>query len=238
MSNDAIPALEQPVVTGTHTHGMPAWLRPSRGEHRWPAALAILAAIGLQVALPKDLAFHPQWALPGLELVIFVVLLVANPTRINRESAVLRFLGLALISVASLANAWSAALLVTAILRGRHFDAPSVLLTGGAIWLTNVIVFALWYWEFDRGGPASRANVRSKHPDFLFTEMTVQELVRPEWEPTFVDYLFLSFTNAAAFSPTDTLPLTAWAKLSMMFQAGVSLGTVALVVARAINLLT
>jgi hypothetical protein len=225
-------------MTETHPHGMPAWLRPSRGEHRWPAALAILTAIGLQTALPMDLAFQPRWALPGLELVIFVVLLLANPTRINRESVVLRFLGLALIAVASLANAWSAALLVMAILSGRHFDASSVLLTGGAIWLTNVIVFALWYWEFDRGGPASRANVRRRHPDFLFSEMTVQELVRPDWQPTFVDYLFLSFTNASAFSPTDTLPLTAWAKLGMMFQAAVSLGTVALVVARAINLLS
>ena len=111
------------------------------------------------------------------------------------------------------------------------------MITGGAIWLTNVIVFALWYWEVDRGGPAARANARKTHPDFLFAQMSSPELVDKDWEPTFVDYLFLSFTNATAFSPTDVLPLTRWAKLTMMLQSAVSLSTVALVIARAVNIL-
>ena len=112
-----------------------------------------------------------------------------------------------------------------------------MLRNGGAIWLTNVIVFALWYWEMDRGGPAARACGTHEYPDFLFTQMTAPELVAKDWEPAFLDYLYLSFTNATAFSPTDTLPLSRWAKMTMMFQSAVSLVTVALVVARAVNVL-
>jgi hypothetical protein len=103
--------------------------------------------------------------------------------------------------------------------------------------LTNVIVFALWYWELDRGGPASRAAARRIHPDFLFPQMSVPDLVHPDWEPAFVDYLFLAFTNATAFSPTDTMPLSRWAKMAMMVQASISVVVVALVIARAVNIL-
>jgi uncharacterized membrane protein len=109
--------------------------------------------------------------------------------------------------------------------------------TGGAIWLTNIIVFALWYWEFDRGGPVARANGDRMYPDFLFAQMTSPQLAPPDWEPAFSDYLYLSFTNAAAFSPTDVLPLSRWAKMGMTAQAIVSVVTVALVVARAVNIL-
>jgi uncharacterized membrane protein len=217
---------------------LPAWLRPTRGEHRWPVTVAVLVAVGLQLAIPNDLAFQPRWLLPTLEGLLFVALLAGNPTRINRESRVLRATGLGLVSLISLAVAWSAALLCYRLATGHGGvgdDAVSLLLNGGAIWLTNVIVFALWYWEFDRGGPAARAAARKPHPDFLFSQMTAPELVDPEWEPGFIDYLYLSFTNATAFSPTDTLPLSRWAKLSMMFQSAVSLVTVALVVARAVN---
>ena len=116
-------------------------------------------------------------------------------------------------------------------------DAGSLLFNGGAVWLTNVIVFALWYWEADRGGPAARANARHEYPDFLFAQMTAPEMAPRDWEPRFLDYLYLSFTNATAFSPTDTLPLSRWAKLTMMAQSAVSLVTVALVIARAVNIL-
>src|SRR5439155_7990760 len=132
--------------------------------------------------------------------------------------------------------AWSAGRLVDALVYGPSgaTDAPRLLLNGCAIWFTNVIVFALWYWEIDRGGPAARANARAVHPDFLFAQMAAPELADHDWEPTFIDYLYLSFTNSTAFSPTDTLPLSRWAKLAMMFQSAVSLVTVALVVARAV----
>jgi uncharacterized membrane protein len=216
---------------------VPAWKRPTRGEHRWPAALALLAVIGLQLVLPRNLAFSPQWLPPAVEGLLVVVLVALNPTRINRESRLLRMLGLALIVVVSVATAWSAALLVRLILHGQTVDAPTLLLNGGAIWLTNVIVFAIWYWEADRGGPAARARARREYPDFLFTGMTSSEFVPPHWEPTFVDYLYLSFTNATAFSPTDTMPMSRWAKLTMLAQSLISLATAALVIARAINIL-
>jgi uncharacterized membrane protein len=220
-------------------HVLPAWLRPTAGEHRWPAALAVLAAIAMQLALPTRLALQPVWLLPGIELALLLVLAVADPGRVNRESTVLRLLGLAIVAVAFLATAWSVNRLVVAIASGAgRVSPPELLINGGMIWLTNVIVFALWFWELDRGGPAARANARHAHPDFLFAQMTAGHLARHDWEPGFVDYLYLAFTNATAFSPTDTLPLTRWAKLTMMFQAGVSFVVVLLVIARAVNVLT
>jgi hypothetical protein len=223
---------------GSAAHHLPAWLRPTKGENRWPVAVALLVAIALQLLVRRDLQFQPRYLLPALEVLLFVLLTIANPTRIRRESPLLRLLGLFLVIAASLATAWSAGRLVYQLATGHGGTAIPLLINGGAIWLTNIIVFALWYWEFDRGGPAARAHARLRHPDFLFSQMTVPELVSRDWEPAFVDYLYLSFTNATAFSPTDTMPLTRWAKLVMMFQSGISLVTVALVVARAVNIFT
>jgi hypothetical protein len=163
-------------------------------------------------------------------------------TSIDRTSRLLRSLSLGLVIAASLATTFSAFQLVRALVHhhaaGGVLDEPGALLrSGGAIWLTNVIVFALWYWDMDRGGPAERACGTHKHTDFLFSQMTAPELVAKDWEPTFIDYFYLSFTNATAFSPTDTLPLSRWAKMVMMFQSAISLLTVALVVARAVNVI-
>jgi uncharacterized membrane protein len=163
---------------------------------------------------------------------------MANPRRINRESRAIRLLGLTFAALLSLANTWSVAQLITGLVNGTEGKtAGPLLVTGGAIWLTNIIVFALWYWEFDRGGPVSRANGDRMYPDFMFAQMTSPQLAPPDWEPAFSDYLYLSFTNAAAFSPTDVLPLSRWAKMGMTAQAIVSVVTVALVVARAVNIL-
>jgi hypothetical protein len=138
----------------------------------------------------------------------------------------------------SAANVASGVRLIADLLRGQGIHDPTeLLLTGGAIWLTNVTVFALWYWEFDRGGPVARAVAPRRYPDFLFPQMTSPELAPPGWSPTFVDYLYTSFTNATAFSPTDVLPLSRWAKLTMMGQSAISLVIAALVVARAVNIL-
>ncbi|HEY0812107.1 MAG TPA: hypothetical protein VGE11_02400 [Pseudonocardia sp.] len=220
-----------------HVH-VPAWLRPTAGENRWTVATSIVVAIGLQVALPDRLTLINRWLLPGLELVLLVALIVAVPKRFNRESRVLRAASLSLTGLLTLANGWSAVLLVLGLVNGiEGEDAGPLLSTGAAIWLTNVIAFALWYWQFDRGGPAARAQARRKLPDFVFVQMQTPALADPEWEPAFVDYLYLSFTNATAFSPTDTLPLTRWAKLTMLAQSLVSLVTVALVIARAVNIL-
>jgi hypothetical protein len=147
-------------------------------------------------------------------------------------------MGLSLVAVASVATLWSGWQLARGLLHGWVGGGPvEVLLSAVAVWFTNVIVAALWYWEFDRGGPAARANGRNPYPDFLFPQMTAPELARADWEPTFPDYLYLSFTNTTAFSPTDTLPLSRWAKMAMMVQSAGSLVLVALVIARAVNTL-
>ncbi len=217
---------------------LPAWLRKTRGEHRLPVVLAIIALIVLQMVIKNDLAFKPKYLLPAVELALLIVISIASPIRISRESSVLRFLGLSLVFVASVATLYSAWRLASGLIRGTvGGDAVAVLLNAAGVWFTIVIVAALWYWEIDRGGPAARANARNPYPDFLFPQMTAPELARPDWEPTFIDYLYLSFTNTTAFSPTDVMPLSRWAKLAMTIQSGSSLVLVALVVARAVNTL-
>jgi uncharacterized membrane protein len=217
---------------------LPAWRRVSEGERPWAAAATVLAAVVMQLGI-AGMALPLTWLLPGLEVVLLGGLVAANPRRITRRSRPVRAVTIALIVAISLANAYSAVRLVQDILHRppAYGNAADLLVTGGAVWLTNVIVFALWYWELDRGGPAARALAMREHLDFLFPQMTVPELVSTEWEPTFPDYLYLSFTNASAFSPTDVLPLSRWAKMTMMVQSIVSLATVVLVVARAVNAL-
>ena len=217
---------------------VPAWRRLTDGESTWPVRGAMVAAIVLQIAIPDQYEIPPTWLLPTLGVLLAIGLSIAHPRRITRHTPQLRIVSIMLIAVISLANAGSAARLITALLNGTFKDsAARLLLTGGAIWLTNVIVFAMWYWNLDRGGPAARALALKNYPDFLFPQMTAPELSPPEWQPMFFDYLYLSFTNAAAFSPTDTLPLARWAKMTMMLQSVVSLGTVVLVIARAVNIL-
>jgi len=216
----------------------PAWRRVTDGESRLIVSLAILVAVGLQVSLPDRIANHPRGLVSGVAVALLVGILVVNPRRINRQSTMLRGLMLGLIGVMSAANAVSGARLVVDLVEGTGIrDAKQLLLTGGAIWVTNVIVFALWYWEFDRGGPASRAQALRLHPDFLFPQMTVPELTPAHWDAEFVDYLYLSFTNATAFSPTDVMPLSRWSKMTMMLQSTISLVLAALVIARAVNIL-
>jgi hypothetical protein len=198
----------------------------------------VAAAIGLQLALPDRMAPGQRYLLSGMEAVLLVGLVVANPYRLDRESTLLRTGGLLLTGLIGLSNGWSAVLLVDALVLGRPISPADLLTAGAAVWLTNVIAFALIYWELDRGGPAARAAALRDYPDFVFAQMQSPELADPEWEPTFVDYLYLSFTNSTAFSPTDVLPLSRWAKMIMMVQSGVALVVVLLVVARAVNVLS
>ncbi|MFD5636003.1 hypothetical protein ACFWJM_17970 [Streptomyces sp. NPDC127077] len=216
----------------------PAWRRVTHGEPRWAVTAAILAAVILQLKLPERLTLLPFGVLPALEVVLLMGLVAANPRRVEPRNKRLRSLGLALIGLISLANGWAAAELVRGLVHGDEgANAAKLLLTGGNIWLTNVIVFALWYWELDRGGPANRMMCHRQYADFLFVQMQSPESAPPDWEPAFLDYLYLSFTNSAAFSPTDVMPLSRWAKMLMMLQSTVSLVTVVLVVARAVNIL-
>ena len=216
---------------------LPAWLRRTEGEQRLPVTVIVAGAIALQYLVPDRFALRPHLLLPVLEGALLIALLIANPMRIDRESSVLRMGGLALIAVISIGNAISAALLVRSLVTGHAGDnAGALLATGAAIWGTNVIAFALWYWELDRGGPAARACGRNPHPDFLFTQMATPEVAPPDWEPNFLDYLYLSFTNATAFSPTDVMPLSRWAKMMMLLQSAVSIVAIALVISRAVNI--
>jgi hypothetical protein len=219
---------------------VPAWQRRTQGELRWPVTVTTAVAVGLQMAVPDRLVLvHPSWVLPATQGALLIVLVVANPHRINNESRALRLLALTFAALLSLANLWSLARLAIGITQGTTGTTPShLLITGALIWLTNVIVFGLWYWEFDRGGPVARALNTKQYPDFQFVQMVSPPvMVPPDWEPHFVDYLYLAFTNAAAFSPTDVMPLSRWAKIAMTVQSAISIVTVALVVSRAVNIL-
>lgn len=217
---------------------VPAWRRlTEEGEALWVVAVAVGAALFMQVTLPNDLELPPPWLLPAIGVVLLAVLLIANPVRVTPASARLRALAIALTFTIGLANAYSAVRLVQRLLTVGEGDPVHLLRVGGAIWLTNVIVFGLLYWEFDRGGPVARLQGTALYPDFLFPQMDDPRVAPERWQPTFVDYFYMSFTNATAFSPTDVMPLTRWAKLMMLLQSAISLATVALIVARAVNIL-
>jgi uncharacterized membrane protein len=228
---DAVRAVGDRVVT-------PAWNRVTGIESRVQVMSALGVAIGLTLLLPARVANHPRWLLPGLAAVLFLIVLVVNPSKSPERAKQLRPLTFALLAVVSFGNAASAARLIVDLVNGEGIhSADTLLLTGGAIWVTNMIIFAVWYWEFDRGGPGARATMTKQYPDFVFPQMTDPTNSDPEWEPQFVDYMYLSFTNATAFSPTDVMPYARWAKLTMMAQSIVSLTVVVLVVARAVNIL-
>ncbi|MGX6601185.1 hypothetical protein ACWKSP_03465 [Micromonosporaceae bacterium Da 78-11] len=217
---------------------LPAWRRHTDGERRWPAAVAIAVMIALQWMLPERLSLGPRWLLPAIEAAMGVVVVAANPLRMRRSTPPLRMLSLGLIAVASLGNAWSVARLVQDISTGRPTGSAAELLASGAgIYLVNVLSFAVWFWELDRGGPVERAHGTDPYPDFLFAPMTAPSLVAKDWEPQFLDYFYLAFTNATAFSPTDTLPMSRWAKFAMALESAIALVTAALVIAKAVNAL-
>jgi hypothetical protein len=216
------------------------------GEPRWPMALAVLVAGGLHAVLPTELRALPpellgdsRWWYLVVVTILLGALVIGDPGRIDRESQWLRVLTIALIVLISADNALEAGRLVASILSTKPFteDANKLLLAGGAIWLSNVIAFGLWYWEVDRGGAAARARGSSARPAFVFPEMINPQFVAAGWYPKFVDYLHLSFTTATAFSPTDVSAIKPWAKLMMMLEETISLLIAILVVARAVNIL-
>lgn len=210
---------------------------PARSEAFWPAQASVLVAIGLQLLLPKRLTAGPTWLLPVFEGVLFVGLSLASPRELEGEHMGRRRLALSLTALVSLANIISLVLLSHVLLSHKVTDGHEVIISGSLIWLTNVLIFGLWYWETDRGGPGKRAAGRDLPPDFLFPQMSDDRIEPRFWRPQYVDYLYVSLTNAAAFSPTDTMPLTPTAKSIMGLQSIVSLVTIGLVVSRAVNIL-
>jgi hypothetical protein len=203
-------------------------------------ALAVLAAGGLRAVLPPALRNgDTRWAFVAVVVVLLGILVIGDPGRIDRDSTWLRIMTGTLIGLISAVNAAAAVRLVAGIIGGAKFstDANILLGSGGAIWLSNVITFGLWYWDLDRGGAAARARGSSRQPAFVFPEMTNAQYVAPGWYPKFIDYLHLSFTTATAFSPTDVSAIKPWAKLMMMTEEAISLLVAVLVVSRAVNIL-
>jgi uncharacterized membrane protein len=201
-------------------------------------ATAVVAATVLYVGMPHRGRVPGWWVGPVLQLGLLGILIVQDRGRIDRSSARLHRLMVVLLVVMTTGTVLAVAVLAYDILVAVRGVTATVLLgRGAAIWVENVIVFSLWYWQFDRGGPVERAASLPVPPSFAFPENATPELAPPGWRPTYADYLYLSFTNATAFSPTDTLPVRRWAKLTMMVQAALSLVIAILVIARAINVL-
>jgi uncharacterized membrane protein len=203
----------------------------------WGPLLVVAIAIALDVVLPNKLRLGPRWLLPGLEALLLVGLALASPRRRARHYKRRRAVVLTLIALVSATNAVSLALLVHYLVSGAHETGKDLILAGALLWINNILLFGLWYWELDRGGPIERMRHAPKPPDFLFVQMSSPELAPKDWLPSLLDYLYLSFTNSTAFSPTDTMPLTPMAKTLMAGQSLVALVTVGLVVARAVNIL-
>jgi hypothetical protein len=211
----------------------------SKLEPRWPAILALLAVGGLRLALPESLSAGPGWLLILVLGVLIVPTVWARRVGNNRLNQVLGYL---LTSLVTADMVWSLSLLIAAL--PSHKESPrDLLVSAAALWVTNILVFASWYWRLDAGGPSAR-ELRGVHKDgaFLFPQMTLNQNTKREmgedcWSPGFIDYLFLAFNTSTAFSPTDSPVLSRWAKVLMMVQSLISFTTVALLAARAVNIL-
>jgi len=219
----------------------------------WPTAAIVGSAI-LYADLPKRFiagssagAFSVvRWLVPGLTTLVLVALLASIPgSRLvenlgwheHRLHLTRRWLSLAVIAVVSAANAASIVLLIHLLVNGAHANAPTLLRAAVHMWVVNVLLFGLWYWQLDGGGPAARPACAPAALDFLFPQQTEAALMEGGWRPMFLDYLYVSFTNATAFSPTDAMPLSRWAKMLMLVQSAISLSLAVMVVARAVNIL-
>jgi hypothetical protein len=198
---------------------------------------AVLAGMAATILLPDRLRIGPPWLLPVIEGVLLALLIIGDPGRIDRSSRILRVLTMVLVGVLLIEALWATGLLIQALVVGlpKTNDADFVLAAGSLVWFSNNVAFALLYWELDSGGSAARAHGVSPYPDLGFPQQLNPELAPPGWRPWFIDYLYLGFTNALAFSPTDVMPLVSWAKITMGIQSLLSVTILGLVVARAVN---
>jgi uncharacterized membrane protein len=215
-----------------------AYPPPAAPEPFWPAQATVLGAIALQLLLPERLTAGPSWLIPVLEGALLVGMFFATPSQLEHEHPRRRHVALGLTAFVSAANIYSLAALTHYLLHSHPKNGRELIVSGVLIWLTNFLIFALWYWEADRGGPGRRAAGHDGQPDFLFPQMTDDRIEPRDWRPRFIDYLYVSLTNATAFSPTDTMPLTPMAKSIMGVQSLVSLVTIGLIVSRAVNILS
>jgi uncharacterized membrane protein len=212
---------------------------PQRPEPRWQAVLALLAVGGLRLAVPEPLSAGPGWLLLAVVVLLLIPTIWAHARGLDDLN---RILGYTVTGIVTLDMVWSLGLLLVAL--PSHKEPPPYLLRSAtALWITNILVFASWYWRLDAGGPRAR-ELRETHTDgaFLFPQMSLSDdakrtMGEQDWSPNFLDYLFLAFNTSTAFSPTDTPILSRWAKVLTMLQSIISFVTVALLAARAVNIL-
>jgi len=216
-------------MTGSGTEG---GQRPTP-EHRWPALVAIVVAVAIYALLPPNVEVIPRWIVPLVAALLLVPLTIVNPHRFTRETSWSRWLSIGFAFGLALVNQVEVLVIVSQLVQGSG-DATSVLLTALQVWITDVIAFGLIYWELDRSGPfARRMGSEDLPPDFRFPQ---EDSGPTSWNPAFFDYLYFSLSNQMAFSPTDVMPLTMRAKALMGFQAFSGFVLLALVIARAVNI--
>ena len=213
---------------------MHSMIRDDIHQPRWPAFVAMLAAAFVYLALPEPLSIGPSWLLLAITMVLLVPIVATYRRGHYHLSRALTFVANGVITVGLIGS-------LIFLIQGlpQHREPPKTLLrSASALWVTNILVFALWYWKLDAGGPLARDRRRGRlESSFLFPQMAMQDGLNSSWSPHFMDYLFLAFNTSTAFSPTDTPVLSRWAKMGMMLQALISLTIVALLAARAVNIL-
>jgi hypothetical protein len=198
---------------------------------------AVVTAIVLTILLPEAQRALPAWVLPLIEAILLVALIAGDPGAVDRRSRVLRVVSIGLVSLLVLSALWATVRLIDVLISGgpQTNSASDLLEAGSIVWVSNILAFALLYGELDSGGAAARAHHSRRDVDFAFPQHMNPDLAPAAWIPRFVDYLYLAFTNATAFSPTDAMPIARWAKLAMMVQSVISLAILGLVIARAVN---
>ena len=210
------------------------------GESRWPMVIAVFAVMALSLVPPARFTIASIPIFPVLVAVLLAVLIVGDPGRIDRRSRWLRNVSIALVGVLVVGAIFGTVVLIVDLVNGspETSEAGPLLIYGAKVWIGNSVAFALLYWNMDSGGPAERVHGTTRYPDFIFPQTTDSSLAAPGWRPRFIDYLYIGFTNANAFSPTDALPLTGRAKLAMEVQALISFAILTLVLARVVSAFT
>lgn len=209
-----------------------------RHEHRAPVAIAVLMNLGLSLFLPSEVLFFPSWVVPVLGVLLLIPLVVFNPRRLTRETTWSRWVSFSLAILLTVANQLTVVRTIELLL-GGHADGGAVLLTALQVWVSTIIAFGLVYWELDRGGPVARRRPElwtSDEADFQFPQETDPKTAA--WRPVYLDYLYVAMTNMVAFSPTDTMPMTVRAKMIMAYQALGGFILLALVISRAVNIIS
>jgi uncharacterized membrane protein len=208
----------------------------ARPEPRWPASLALIVCAGLYVLLPNRLVVGPRWLLPVL-IVLPLIPLSLTWHHMPENPKPVRYLAISLVALTTLANGVSVGLLIHHVFYSAIVPGRGLLYSAASIWATNVIVFGLWFWELDRGGPHIRVGNDAKQPDLLFPQMTMTSNCPPDWHPRFIDYLYTSLANGTSFAPADAMPLTSSMKTLFGLESLISFVTIAIVAGEAVNIL-